>query len=39
MDLGASLRCIIFGYNVFKNTYSELLNHLNFSKLILQMYF
>ena len=38
MDLGASPQCSIFGYNVFLNNYSELLNHLNFSKLMLQMY-
>ena len=39
MVLGASQQCIIFGCYIFLNNYSELPYHLNFSKLILQMYF
>ena len=34
MDLGASQRCVLFGYNVLLKNYSELLNHTYFSKLI-----
>ena len=40
MDLGAPQQCIILGCIVFfLNSYFELLNHWNFSKLISQMYF
>ena len=39
MDIGASQQCIIYGCNFFLSNDSELLNHFNFLKLILQMYF